>query len=383
MRFLQTCAALQPKLEPEITPPPQALAAPDAAVPAPSELGGSFVDFAIEQRLSPALRQMALYAILNLPRPVTSRDPGPSAADGVRLVCRHLRSLGVYGPTAYLESFYGCGELPQAFCRLCAVWGGTYMLQRSACALVLGEGGRVDGIVDADGSQVKCDWLVLNADSRVGGAECGGAEGVGRPAATEGGAEGSEGGDAVARGVFVLDGPLLGDGEELTVAVVNPPDDGTSSVSIKQLDASAAVCPRGKVLLHMSAMATAGVTPRDQLEPLLQALMQKRAAQALGDAVGDGAEAGSTPPHAAEAGAEVPRVLWGVYFALPVRRCELGGMGLPPNLLVCDDPPLSLCCDDAVQKAKELFDRVCPGEPFLPPRDDDETPGGRSGDSPA
>ena len=112
--------------------------------------------------------------------------------------------------------------------------------------------------------------------------------------------------------------------------------------------------------------------------------MQKRAAQALSDAVGDGAEAGSTPPHAAEAGAEVPRVLWGVYFTLPVRRCELGGMGLPPNLLVCDDPPLSLCCDDAVQKAKELFDRVCPGEPFLPPRDDDETPVGRSEqDSPA
>ena len=92
-----------------------------------------------------------MYAILTLPRAVTSADPGPTVADGVRTMCRHLRSLGQYGPTAFLEPFYGSGELPQAFCRLCAVWGGTYMLQHRACTLLRAADGSVSGIVDAEG----------------------------------------------------------------------------------------------------------------------------------------------------------------------------------------------------------------------------------------
>eukprot|EP00331_Platyophrya_macrostoma_P033501 CAMPEP_0176459688 /NCGR_PEP_ID=MMETSP0127-20121128/33455_1 /TAXON_ID=938130 /ORGANISM="Platyophrya macrostoma, Strain WH" /LENGTH=443 /DNA_ID=CAMNT_0017850731 /DNA_START=61 /DNA_END=1392 /DNA_ORIENTATION=- len=38
-------------------------------------------------------------------------------------------SFDMYGNSPYVYPLYGSGELPQAFSRLCAVYGGTYMLQ--------------------------------------------------------------------------------------------------------------------------------------------------------------------------------------------------------------------------------------------------------------
>lgn len=137
MKFLQSCLALQPQLAPDAALRLQALAAPDAPVEPVAGLEGSFADFLQRQRLSAPLCDVALYAILQLPHPVSTRHPGPTAADGVRAVCAHLRSLGQFGPTAYLACYYGSSELPQGFCRLCAVWGGVYMLQQSAVELEL------------------------------------------------------------------------------------------------------------------------------------------------------------------------------------------------------------------------------------------------------
>ena len=41
---------------------------------------------------------------------------------------RHLDALGRYGETAFLYPLYGSAEVAQAFCRMCAVWGGTHIL---------------------------------------------------------------------------------------------------------------------------------------------------------------------------------------------------------------------------------------------------------------
>lgn len=51
--------------------------------------------------------------------------------DGVASVRRFLESAGRYGNTPFIYPMYGCGEMPQCFCRLCAVFGGTYCLNRT------------------------------------------------------------------------------------------------------------------------------------------------------------------------------------------------------------------------------------------------------------
>ena len=43
--------------------------------------------------------------------------------------------MGRFGTTAFLTTLYGSGEVPQAFCRLCAVNGGIYLLRKAPLAL--------------------------------------------------------------------------------------------------------------------------------------------------------------------------------------------------------------------------------------------------------
>lgn len=51
--------------------------------------------------------------------------------DGILAIQKFLNSLGRYGNTPFLFPMYGCGEIPQCFCRLCAVFGGIYCLKRT------------------------------------------------------------------------------------------------------------------------------------------------------------------------------------------------------------------------------------------------------------
>lgn len=108
----------------------------------------------------------------------------PQATKGMSKVHGFLDSLGVYGPTPFIASMYGAGELCQAFCRyvvvkrlrrrgqvwpfffldpwckahhhllrLCAVFGGVYMLRTKPASLVVADG--------------ECRGLVLNTNERV------------------------------------------------------------------------------------------------------------------------------------------------------------------------------------------------------------------------
>lgn len=52
------------------------------------------------------------------------------AVQGIGRVREFLGSVGRFGNSPYLYTLYGAGEMPQFFCRLCAVFGGTYCLDR-------------------------------------------------------------------------------------------------------------------------------------------------------------------------------------------------------------------------------------------------------------
>lgn len=58
-----------------------------------------------------------------------SEDQTP-CIEGVQRTKKFLSSLGRYGNTPFLFPMYGCGEIPQCFCRLSAVFGGIYCLKR-------------------------------------------------------------------------------------------------------------------------------------------------------------------------------------------------------------------------------------------------------------
>ena len=61
----------------------------------------------------------------------------------------YLDSIGRYGDSPFLYPIYGLGGLPEAFSRLCAIHGGTYMLNTPVDE-VLFDGDKICGIKSGD-----------------------------------------------------------------------------------------------------------------------------------------------------------------------------------------------------------------------------------------
>jgi len=58
----------------------------------------------------------------------------------------YLQSQGRYGDSPFLYPIYGLGGLPEAFSRLCAIHGGTFMLSKNVDEITFDDDGKVTGI---------------------------------------------------------------------------------------------------------------------------------------------------------------------------------------------------------------------------------------------
>jgi Rab GDP dissociation inhibitor len=58
----------------------------------------------------------------------------------------YLQSVGRYGESPFLYPIYGIGGLPESFSRLCAIHGGTYMLNTNIDEILFGADGKVTGV---------------------------------------------------------------------------------------------------------------------------------------------------------------------------------------------------------------------------------------------
>lgn len=72
------------------------------------------------------------------------------AAPALENMALYLDSIGRYGDSPFLYPIYGLGGLPEAFSRLCAIHGGTYMLNTQVDEILFDEGGKVSGIKSGD-----------------------------------------------------------------------------------------------------------------------------------------------------------------------------------------------------------------------------------------
>lgn len=59
-------------------------------------------------------------------------------------------SMGKYGASPFLYPVYGLGGLPESFSRLCAIHGGTYMLNTPVDEILFNDAGAVCGIRSGD-----------------------------------------------------------------------------------------------------------------------------------------------------------------------------------------------------------------------------------------
>lgn len=68
------------------------------------------------------------------------------ARETVERILLYVQSVARYGKSPYIYPMYGLGELPQAFARMSAVHGGTYMLNKPVDGPVFGDDGKVIGV---------------------------------------------------------------------------------------------------------------------------------------------------------------------------------------------------------------------------------------------
>ena len=80
----------------------------------------------------------------------------------------YLESTGRYGDSPFLYPIYGLGGLPEAFSRLCAIHGGTYMLNTPVDEITYDADGKVTGIKSGENTAtaplVVCDPSYTTAD---------------------------------------------------------------------------------------------------------------------------------------------------------------------------------------------------------------------------
>jgi len=68
------------------------------------------------------------------------------AAPTIKKMQLYLQSAGRYGDSPFLYPLYGLGGLPEAFSRLCAIHGGTYMLNTNIDEILFDADGKVIGV---------------------------------------------------------------------------------------------------------------------------------------------------------------------------------------------------------------------------------------------
>ena len=72
------------------------------------------------------------------------------AFDTIEMMQLYLNSVGRYGDSCFLYPIYGLGGLPEAFSRLCAIHGGTFMLNADVEEITFDGDGKVTGIKKGD-----------------------------------------------------------------------------------------------------------------------------------------------------------------------------------------------------------------------------------------
>ncbi|XP_033834380.1 rab proteins geranylgeranyltransferase component A 1 [Periophthalmus magnuspinnatus] len=287
-------------------------------------VGRSYMDFLEQQSLGAELRHFLFYSIAG------ATEDTPTEA-GLASTRHFLRCLGRYGNTPFLFPVYGLGEIPQCFCRMCAVFGGIYCLRHSVQSLVLHrDSNRCVAVIDSRGQRISCCHCVLES-------------GLWDPPQTE--TRTRTRSSLTSRAVLITDRSILPSDSELNqVSLVSVPSLGSGfpSVRIVELSPSTMTCINGTYLVHLTCASTGSA--HHDLFPVVTSLFRTP----------------ESPDHSG------PSVLWSLYFNMAASS-EVEGQELPINVHMGSAPDSALGHDVTIAQAEKIFQKIVPDEEFCPP----------------
>ncbi|XP_053130057.1 rab proteins geranylgeranyltransferase component A 1 isoform X2 [Hemicordylus capensis] len=270
-----------------------------------------FSDYLKTQKLTPILQHFILHSIAMV------SEADCCTTDGLKATQRFLHCLGRYGNTPFLFPLYGQGEIPQCFCRMCAVFGGIYCLRHAIqCIVVDKETRRCKAIIDHFGQRISANYFVVE-DSYLSEKMC--ANVCYRQ---------------ISRAVLITDQSMLkaSSDQQISILTVPPTELGQPAVCIVELCSSAMTCMKNTYLVHLTCSSIR--TAKEDLEPVVGQLFS----------VDMETESGS-------AEAQKPRILWAVYFNMrDSSGVDRASYNYPANVYVCSGPDGALGNDCAVKQ---------------------------------
>ncbi|EGC37087.1 Rab GDP dissociation inhibitor alpha [Dictyostelium purpureum] len=162
-------------------------------------------------------------------------------------------SLARYSKSPYIYPMYGLGELPQAFARLSAIYGGTYMLNKPIENIVFGEDGKIR--VTSEGETVTCDQIVCDPSYFPDKVQKKG---------------------KIIRSICVLNAPVNGADkkfESLQIIIPQKQVKRESDIYVGVISAPHMVCPKGKFIAIVSTTVETA-DPEKELAPAYALLGQ-------------------------------------------------------------------------------------------------------------
>ncbi|KAH8298458.1 hypothetical protein KR044_004041 [Drosophila immigrans] len=280
--------------------------------------GRTFLEYLQAQRVTDKIATCVMQAIAMC-------TPSSSFEEGMRHTQRFLGSLGRYGNTPFLFPMYGCGELPQCFCRLCAVYGGIYCLKRSVDDISV-EANSNDLLLSSTGKTIRAKQVVCAP---------------GQAPATQVNGELRA---HISRGLLIACSPLGGEDLNKGGGGVNLlrllATDGQREAFVIQLSHFSGTCPEGLYIFHLTTSARTE-DPVADLAPFTELLFGTRA----------------------------PQLVYSAYFTIAAPAAT----NAATTPIYCTAPPsYELDYDGAIANAREIFGKLYSDAEFLPRAPDPE-----------
>ncbi|KAJ3225617.1 hypothetical protein HDU81_007768 [Chytriomyces hyalinus] len=301
------------------------------------------LDFLVSQGLSERSRAILLFGVGQFLG--TNEAETVSKADGFSTIKRFLESIGRFGATPFLSGVYGtASEISQAFCRVCAVFGGIYMLGFKPLEIHQGSGAAsnryiIKGLQSSDSdaneadeaSTITCEWIITSPSSAVE------FDNVFKSLDSWMGPRPLS--KRISRCVCVTE-TRLSVGEP-GLFVIPPSQNGKNAIVGIQHSENTLVCPSGQYIVYLMAEASSEKsTAAEDLEDALESLYLT---------VPDS----SKPPLK-------------VFYTQEIRQpVEPSGNG--KVLVTADFTGASVSLEECIQDAQKLFERIAPGAAFYPP----------------
>ncbi|GAB1522666.1 Rab proteins geranylgeranyltransferase component A [Rhizoctonia solani] len=179
------------------------------------------------------------------------------AREAINRIVLYTQSMARYGKSPYIYPLYGLGELPQAFARLSAIYGGTYMLDKKVDEIVVGADGKFIGVRSGEET--------VKAKQVIGDPSYFRSEGEGKVRVLEG--------QKVVRAICFLKHPIPGTDDADSVQIIIPQNQvkRRNDIYIAMVSSTHNVCAKDVYVAIVSTIVETD-RPEQEIQPGLSLL---------------------------------------------------------------------------------------------------------------